>query len=907
MFPLGKFRATHFASNYLRLNAVEVIYGQLPRFLLINAPAGYGKSSLAIDVMHYWESRSFIGTWLSLDKADSNVGRFLSLLAVGFSKLLDSTVDPSSTSNPYYKSDIEQLTDSCVRRLNLIEAEGAPFVLVLDDYHEVQSAALNRAFDALLAYWPENLSLIITSRTPCKLKLSKHVLSGACVQVGLDDLKFDQQHIKQLAMEQEYLGKQELPEQWLKQVLAVTEGWPVAVQLACYQLKNGTQIELDDAQYRNDVADFFWEQVFEDLPEAHQTLLVACAFVERFDSSLLVAITENANLPTVLAELLISNMFLLPVKGQANWYRIHSTLRSLLYGRFLLLNYDQQQRYVENAINWFSNQGYLDESLNLCQQYELWSKAANILRVKGDDYISTGSFEFLHYWFEKLSDDVISSDPMLIVYNVWSMPEYRQIHAGNMWLDRAETIINATFDAEGKQTIGYINSLKVLTQILALRGYVARISGCYDDAVSHSEEAVELAMKVYPAILSRLYMTLGQDYYLHGDLVASELAIQKSIQLGKKYKQSHNVLIALGYLIATLVLAGRFRDALSQYVQCKQWFDETGFSELPQAGLLRDLSNDLYREMGEFDNAKNGVLAMEEFCKVAPTGLPHLVSNIRRFRLSIAVNDKTQAKIALVEAELFKKLLGVSWSFGWAPVEAMRAQYELRWGAISKADDWFLPRSEKLFEANGFADECEQFLYAEWLIAKGDVERARTMLDRIACHAMANRRMLHLVKVKVQQAMLMESTDPVQSELLLMEALKCAGDELILGPFLEAGKGILPILERVKSRMYQDFDALKLLEKLNNVATALWPSVDVQLDSYRLKSLSNRQFTILKLLVEGAQDKAIAKELDISPGTVKTHLRTIYRKLGCNNRSLAVSIALEEGIQFLEGNELRVS
>lgn len=904
MFPLGKFRATRQASSYLRLDSMEAIYQRLPRFLIISAPAGYGKSSLAQDIIHYWESQAISNAWISLDSRDADVGRFLSLLAIGLSKLLNPEIDTTSAAQPYYNADIALLTDSCVRRLNQIEAEPKEYVVVLDDFHEVQCDTLNNALNVLLAYWPKNLSLVITSRTACKLKLSKHAMAGDCEKVGLEELKFGIQDIKRLVAEQ---GRRQVPKEWLKQVAEITEGWPVAVQLACYQLKSGVEIALDDVQYQTDIANFFWEQIFDELPSDQQEMLIACSFVDRFDASLLVAITEKPETPVVLNALVASNLFLQPVKDQTNWYRVHSTLRALLYGRFLHLNLKQQKEFVLRAIRWCAKQGYLDEALHLCQQYELWNMVAGILRDKGDEYISVGGFEFLHYWFEKLSEDVIASDPILILYHVWSMPENRQIHSGNGWLNRAEVIIDPILELEDKQSKTYIDSQKILSQILALRGYVARISGDYDDAVLHSEAAVELAVKVHPAILSRLYMTLGQDYYLHGDLSASEVAIQKSIQLGKQYKQSHNVLIALGYLIATLVLAGRFREAMRQYERCKQWFDETGFSDLPQAGLLSDLSNDLYREMGEFGRANDGVKAMDAFCKVSPVGLPHLVSNIRHFRLAVSLNDAPQANVALMEAELFKRLLAVSWSFGWAPVEAMRAQYELRWGAMKKADDWFMARADRLFNSEDFADECEQFLYAEWLIAKKQTDRARQMLDRIAYHAMSKNRVLHLIKAKVAQALLMEDTDPVQSELLLMEAIKCAGDEKVLGPFLEAGKDVVGILTRVKPRMYQDFDALKLLEQLNRAAADLWPHASVAIESQRLKSLSNRQLTILNLLVEGAQDKAIARALDISPGTVKTHIRAIYRKLECNNRALAVSIALEEGIQFLTEEAQQVS
>ena len=106
----------------------------------------------------------------------------------------------------------------------------------------------------------------------------------------------------------------------------------------------------------------------------------------------------------------------------------------------------------------------------------------------------------------------------------------------------------------------------------------------------------------------------------------------------------------------------------------------------------------------------------------------------------------------------------------------------------------------------------------------------------------------------------------------------------------------MPLLEQVNSKLYQDIPSQQLLSKVKQSAAILWPA---KTSNNLLEALSERQLAILKLLVEGDQDKVIAKKLDISPGTVKTHLRAIYRKLECNNRAQAVSIALENGLYLL--------
>jgi DNA-binding NarL/FixJ family response regulator len=60
--------------------------------------------------------------------------------------------------------------------------------------------------------------------------------------------------------------------------------------------------------------------------------------------------------------------------------------------------------------------------------------------------------------------------------------------------------------------------------------------------------------------------------------------------------------------------------------------------------------------------------------------------------------------------------------------------------------------------------------------------------------------------------------------------------------------------------------------------------------------LSKRESEILQKVAYGATTKEVARELDISPHTVKTHLERIFEKLGANDRAQAVAIALRQGL-----------
>jgi len=62
--------------------------------------------------------------------------------------------------------------------------------------------------------------------------------------------------------------------------------------------------------------------------------------------------------------------------------------------------------------------------------------------------------------------------------------------------------------------------------------------------------------------------------------------------------------------------------------------------------------------------------------------------------------------------------------------------------------------------------------------------------------------------------------------------------------------------------------------------------------------LSPRQLDVLRLLVEGKSNKLICRALDLSEGTVKTHLTAIFRKLDVDTRTQAVIAAARLGISL---------
>ncbi|MBB3193581.1 response regulator [Roseateles terrae] len=86
-----------------------------------------------------------------------------------------------------------------------------------------------------------------------------------------------------------------------------------------------------------------------------------------------------------------------------------------------------------------------------------------------------------------------------------------------------------------------------------------------------------------------------------------------------------------------------------------------------------------------------------------------------------------------------------------------------------------------------------------------------------------------------------------------------------------------------------------LLDRLRQLESHARPQVDRQKVLLEL-GVGEREWEVLRLLVEGLPIVDIARRLEISPHTVNQHLRSIYRKLGVNSRARAASVTRSLGV-----------
>ena len=173
--------------------------------------------------------------------------------------------------------------------------------------------------------------------------------------------------------------------------------------------------------------------------------------------------------------------------------------------------------------------------------------------------------------------------------------------------------------------------------------------------------------------------------------------------------------------------------------------------------------------------------------------------------------------------------------------------------------------------------------------------------------AAAVAQVLHLQPDVVLMDLRMPGTDGV-SAIKSLRALNVASHILVLTTFdtdadivaaIEAGATGYLLKDTPRSELYQGIRAAARGESV--LAPTVAARMMDQMRAPARESLTAREIEVLQQVARGASNRETGRRLHISEATVKTHLIHIFAKLGVNDRTSAVTAALEKGIIRLDG------
>jgi LuxR family transcriptional regulator, maltose regulon positive regulatory protein len=294
--------------------------------ICVVAPPGYGKTTL----LAQWATRKGgrVG-WVTVDRRDNDPVVLLTYLAVALDRI--EPIDPGVFGA--LAAPGASVAGTVVPRLAAAAAAlTQPVALVVDNVELLDNPQCLDAIVELAAHLPTGSQLALAARATPQLPVALLGAPGRVVAIGVAELKMDQREARALL---EGAGVQ-LGDAEATELIWRTEGWPVGLYLAALARKEGPAggpRRDTEAGFSGDdrfVADYLWDELLSRLPQPTVSFLTRTAVLDRMCGPLCDAVLDMTGSAEVLASLAGSNLLLLPLDRQRQWYRYHHLFRGLL-------------------------------------------------------------------------------------------------------------------------------------------------------------------------------------------------------------------------------------------------------------------------------------------------------------------------------------------------------------------------------------------------------------------------------------------------------------------------------------------------------------------------------------------------------------------------------------------------
>lgn len=882
-----------------------LIEGAGRRLTVIHGPAGFGKTTLAVQWRSRLRAEGKPVAWLSMDKDDNDPLRFLAYL-----------IEAIRSAEPSLGADLVSLLESqsdqiagflLTELVNQLHDYGEDFYLFLDDWHLVKDKKSEEAIVFLLEHAPANLHLVITSRSRPSFPIFKLTLQNEVTEIQAADLRFD------LAESEVFFRDLSITKTDLQTLLATTEGWVAALQLAMISLRSTGNRE---ALFRwisgkhHAVGDYLTENVLNSLPEDLLGFLLNTSILGRFCGPLCSAVTGEANGMAILERAEHLQLFIVPLDDEREWFRYHHLFASHLQRRLERDHPERIRGLHLTAADWFEAQGLAEEAVAHALAAGDIARAINIVEASAMWFVERSYMATLLGLVGKLPPEQLADRPVLQAAIAWS---HCLIHHPEQALGAVrhiETYLVAHQRPDDDELALETRVIRACIEIYAdridgvealVRPVLAKADGLHTWVVSvaanvltyvlmHSHqytEAIELQRWTKPYHEK----TSGPFSQIYGHCFAGMAA----------YEQGH-------YSEAE----ASFKDAL--YLAQRRAGDHSHAARL--AGAMLGKIYYEYNQIAEAESLLEDSIALGVEGGVVDFSL---ASYIPYARLIALRGDEDRALQILDEGEQTARLLCLERLT--ACIAAERVRLHAGTGNLPQPSDGAAgPVTRTSFPnyANGIMAEvweAERISAVRQALAEGRARDAHSLLDPLFDYTTLKGQNCLARTALILLALAHDlNRDQRAAEEAMIGALEACNAPRAIRPFLDEGPRVVTILERLHERYRRQLagspprpvqtQISRILATVRQPAGAKTGAPGQTLaaegaphtETTLLEPLKVREIEVLRLVGEGKSNKEIARYLGIGIDTVKWYLKAIYGKMGVSRRTQAIGEARRLGL-----------
>lgn len=604
------------------------------KLILLSAPAGYGKTSLMIDLAHQVDDMPVC--WLSLDLLDREPQRFAAYLiaAVG-----EQFPEVGKTSR-LQLNQIKSIDDNTIESLlvtftnEIYENIEGEFLLIIDDFHllddvPVISNLVNRFLELVM----ENCHIILSSRTlPPLADVTLMVAREQVAGISHIDLAFSAREVQALYAQNYH---QHLSDDSAQEFVSETGGWITGMVLS--NLPSMPRVS------GVDTFAYLGQQVLGQQPEEIREFLMRTSLPDEFNAEFCEMVlaplySGSQNWYDLMGFILEKNLFVLPLDTDGRWLRYHPLFREFLQTRLKEECPHEIHPILERMVVAYEKSDEWEKAYFTCKQLNDSDALADVVEHSGSPMLQT-AFVTLEGWVNSLPPAMVHARPGLISLRGSILAVKGNLFASNELLDKAVTMFRKVRDINGlilalirrANTLRYIGdyaaSLEDTNEVLSLSESDMSLQSYYAEALRLkgtnlfrlgesrlAVESLEHSLSLFLAInentrIPSVLMETGMVHGAVGNIDSARTSYQKALAMrqteGNLYSQADilNNLAVLYHQIGEYELAAETFEA---GVVCARKSNYPRAEALLLAGM-----GDLYSEVEEYEAADQAYRQVE--------------------------------------------------------------------------------------------------------------------------------------------------------------------------------------------------------------------------------------------------------------------------------------------------------
>lgn len=640
---------------HVKLSIPQVRPGMVSRAALIDrarasdavavgvmAPAGYGKSTL----MAEWAGRENrrVG-WITLDRRDDDPSALLFLLASAYERAVPEQAGVVATLSGL---GLSALGRGAPRLASTFSQAPVPFVLLLDDLHELRSPACHDVLGVVLSGMPRGSQLAAASRAE-QPHLPRLRAAGQTIELHAPDLALDASAVQRIFSS----ARVDLTTDQAVVVTERTEGWPVGIYLAAMIARDARQAKWTVSGDDRFVADYLYQEALSRLDSGIQRFLRRTSVLHQLHGPLCDALLGESDGQDRLRALEDANSFLIPLDRRREWYRYHPLFREFLLGELRRFEPELIEKLQVRAADWYQSNGSKVMALEYLLDTSQRERCVQLVTELVLPTYSSGQISTVQRWLAALGEESIRGYPPLVVLAGWVHALSGRAAEAQRWAAVAE---DATFEPVPLDgTASFESSRAMLRAMMCANGP--------ERMLADAEFAVAQEAPWSPWRDTALILT-AMAQQLRGDIERAGALYTETSSVGLELGNTDTVLFSESQLALVAMDQGRWDAAANHLDLAMRVVDDNQLHDYSITIVTFAAAARLAVHTGDIETANRELTRAMRVRPACTYALPHLSvqGRLQLAKIYWARGDQRGARHLLHEIDdilLHRPLLGV--------------------------------------------------------------------------------------------------------------------------------------------------------------------------------------------------------------------------------------------------------